>query len=220
MKTGKTVKRYLHCLLGLLFTAAGIAVTGRAGLGLPPVFSVPNVLVTRLPALSLGTWVIAWGAVLIALQAALSGGLRAAQLVRLLRAVLLGWFVDLSGALAALLPAEGYAARLALCLTGVVISGFGIALARRAVPAPFAGEALVTTLAARTGKKRDEMQMLFALGCICLAALLSMLFYGSAIVGTREGTILTALFTGPAADFFSSRFEDEPPLGKACREQN
>lgn len=216
MKTGNTVKRYVRCLLGLFFAAAGLAVTGRAGLGLPPVFSVANVLFTRLPALSLGAWVIVWGAALIALQAALCGRLRAVQLMQLLRTVLLGWFVDLCGRYAAYIPVENYAARLALCLTGVVISGFGIALARRGVPVPFAGQALVDTLAARTGKKREDVQMLFTLGCICLAALLSMLCYGSAIVGTREGTILTALFTGPAADHFSGRFEDDPPVGKAA----
>lgn len=216
MKTGITVKRCFRCLFGLFFAAAGLAVTGRAGLGLPPVFSVANVLFTRLPALSLGVWIIVWGTALIALQAALRGRLRAEQLVQLLRTVLLGWFVDLCGRYAAYIPVENYAARLALCLTGVVISGFGIALARRGVPVPFAGQALIDTLAARAGKKREDVQIFFTLGCICLAVFLSMLCYGSTIVGTREGTLLTALFTGPAVNYFSGRFEDNSPVGKAA----
>ena len=50
-----------------------------------------------------------------------------------------------------------------------------------------------------------------------LSIALSLIFFGGSIVGTREGTILTALFTGVAVKIFIKIFES--PLEKILTQE-
>ena len=52
----ETLKRYALCILGLFFSAQGVAITKLGALGVSPISSVANVMSLRLPALSLGLW--------------------------------------------------------------------------------------------------------------------------------------------------------------------
>ena len=63
--SSETLKRYAVCILGLFFSAQGVAITKLGALGVSPISSVANVMSLRLPALSLGNWLIIWNCVLI-----------------------------------------------------------------------------------------------------------------------------------------------------------
>lgn len=63
--SSETLKRYALCILGLFFSAQGVAITKLGALGVSPISSVANVMSLRLPALSLGNWLIIWNCVLI-----------------------------------------------------------------------------------------------------------------------------------------------------------
>ena len=55
MTKQETIKRYIVCLIGLFFTALGVAFTKHAALGVSPISSVANVFSCRFPSLSMGT---------------------------------------------------------------------------------------------------------------------------------------------------------------------
>ena len=49
------------------------------------------------------------------------------------------------------------------------------------------------------------MKVVFDVSCVTLSLLLSLLFFDFSIVGTREGTVLSALLTGFVVKFFTRR---------------
>lgn len=61
----KIIWRYLLLIIGLFFSALGVAVTKRGELGVSPISSVPNIISIRFPQLSFGTWLFLWNCVLI-----------------------------------------------------------------------------------------------------------------------------------------------------------
>ena len=58
-------KRYILCMIGLFFSALGVAMTKRGELGVSPISSVANVMSLQFPVLTLGNWLIIWNCVLI-----------------------------------------------------------------------------------------------------------------------------------------------------------
>ena len=59
------IQRYLLFIIGLFFSAMGVAITKKGELGVSPISSVANVMSIRLPQLSLGYWLIIWNCALI-----------------------------------------------------------------------------------------------------------------------------------------------------------
>ncbi len=49
------------------------------------------------------------------------------------------------------------------------------------------------------------MKIGFDVGCVVIALVVSLVLFNGEIVGTREGTILTALLTGVIVNFFVKR---------------
>ena len=90
-----TIQRYLLFIIGLFFSALGVAITKKGELGVSPISSAANVMSIRLPQLSLGYWLIIWNCVLILGQILLLR--RKFQWIQLLQvplSFLFGWFTD------------------------------------------------------------------------------------------------------------------------------
>ena len=102
------------------------------------------------------------------------------------------------------LPAEAYPARLLMVLIGIVVLGFGISLAVIANVVMNSGEAFVKAAADSLGKNFGDVKAAFDVFCVALALVLSLLFFRG-VVGTREGTVLSALLTGLVVKFFTKR---------------
>ena len=60
-----TIQRYALFVIGLFFSALGVAITKKGELGVSPISSAANVMSIRFPQLSLGYWLIIWNCVLI-----------------------------------------------------------------------------------------------------------------------------------------------------------
>ena len=195
MKPTEVVKRYLLFIVSLLFAAFGVAVTKHAELGVSPISSTANVLSCKFTALSLGVWLILWNCVLILGQILILR--RQFQPIQQLPLSLrFGWFPDLGMACVAAIPVPNYPVRLLLVLCGIILLGFGISLSVIANVILNSGEALVTAISDVSGKNFGDLKIAFDVCCVVLALLLSLLFFHVKIIGTREGTILTALLTG------------------------
>lgn len=64
------------------------------------------------------------------------------------------------------------------------------------------GEAFVKAVADISGKKFVNIKIGFDVCCVVISLALSFIFFDGKIVGTREGTVLTALLTGVIVNFF------------------
>ena len=95
--------------------------------------------------------------------------------------------------------------RLLMVVIGVVILGFGIALSVIADVILNSGEAFVKAISDTADKNFGNVKIAFDITCVVLAILLSLIFFHYKIVGTREGTIISALCTGMVVKAFTQR---------------
>ncbi len=216
MTKSETVKRYVLFIISLFFAALGVAFTKRGELGVSPISSVANVMSCKFDALSLGTWLIIWNGILIVGQIAILGKrFQPIQILQVPVSFLFGWFTDLGMWMVSFIPADRYPVRLIMVIVGVVILGFGISLSVIANVIMNSGEAFVKVVSDKLHKEFGNVKIAFDVFCVVLALVLSLLFFHFSIVGTREGTIISALLTGVVVKFFSGKLKQ--PLEVALK---
>lgn len=204
--TTETAKRYVLCIIGLFFSALGVAVTKRGELGVSPISSVANVMSLQFPQLSLGNWLIIWNCVLILGQVLiLRRKFQPIQLLQVPLSFLFGYFTDFGMWLFAWADWDFYALRLGNIAVGTLLLGFGIALCVIADAILNSGEAFVKAISDTAHKDFGTLKICFDVSCVVIAIVLSLLFFDFTIQGTREGTIIAALFTGVVIKFFTPR---------------
>lgn len=208
MNKTEVAKRYLLFVISLFFAALGVAFTKHGELGVSPISSVANVMSCRFPSLSLGTWLIIWNCVLIVGQIViLRGKFQLIQLLQVPLSFLFGWFTDFGMWCVSFLPADAYPIRLCMVVIGVVILGFGISLSVIANVIMNSGEAFVKAVSDGIHQEFGNVKIAFDVFCVLLSLALSLVFFDFTIVGTREGTVISALFTGVVVKFFSKRLQ-------------
>ncbi len=201
-------KRYILFIISLFFSALGVAFTKCAELGVSPISSVANVLSFKFSFLTLGTWLIIWNCCLIVGQIILLR--KKFQMIQLLQvplSFLFGWFTDFGMWIVSHIPASSYPARFAMMLIGIVVLAFGISLAVIANVVMNSGEAFVKAIADTFKKNFGNVKIIFDVTCVVLAVILSLIFFNFKIVGTREGTVISALLTGVVVKFFTGRLK-------------
>ncbi len=206
MCKSELAKRYILLIIGLFFSALGVAFTKHAELGVSPISSVANVMNCKFPDLSLGTWLILWNCFLIVGQIVLlRKKFSPIQLLQIPLSFFFGWFTDLGMVIVSPIPTDAYPVCLALVVIGIVLLGFGIVLTVTANVIMNSGEAFVKAVSDTTHKAFGNIKIAFDVACVVLAVALSLLFFDFTIVGTREGTILSALLTGIVVKFIGGR---------------
>ncbi len=204
----ETAKRYSLCITGLFFAALGVAFTKHGELGVSPISSVANVMSYRFDILSLGTWLIIWNCILIIGQIVILR--KQFQLIQLLQvplSFLFGWFTNFGMWVVSFIPVNFYSIRLVMVIVGVVVLGFGISLTVIANVIMNSGEAFVKAVSDQIHKEFGNVKIAFDVLCVIMALILSLLFFDFTIVGTREGTIISALLTGIVVKFFTKRLQ-------------
>ncbi len=213
MTKTEIAKRYTLFIISLFFAALGVAFTKHGELGVSPISSVANIMSCKFNFLSLGTWLIIWNCALIGGQIAiLRRNFQPVQLLQIPLSFLFGWFTDLGMWIVSFISADAYAVRLIMVLLGIAILGFGIALSVAANVIMNSGEAFVKALSGNIHKDFGNVKIAFDVTCVILALALSLAFFHFSIVGTREGTIISALLTGIAVKFFTRRLNE--PLNR------
>lgn len=219
MTKKEILKRYILLVISLFFSALGVAVTKHGELGVSPISSVANVLSYQFTSFSLGTWLIIWNCILIAGQVfILRKSFQMIQLLQIPVSVLFGYFTDFGMWCVSFLPADTYPVRIAMVIAGVIILGFGISLSVIANVVMNSGEAFVKAVSDTTGKNFGNIKIAFDISCVIVAIVLSLLFFDLKIVGTREGTIIAAVFTGMVVKLCTKRLEI--PLTNLLVEKN
>lgn len=206
MTKNEIAKRYILCIIGLFFTALGVAFTKYAGLGVSPISTVANVLNIRFPILTMGQWLNVTNCLLIIAQIIiLRNNFRPIQFLQIPLTLLFGWFTDFGLWCLSPLPQDIYPLRLTLVISGVIILGFGISVAVIANAIMNPGEAFVKTLSDVLGKSFGSVKTVFDISCVSASILCSLIFCNFTIVGTREGTLIAAFGTGFVVKWFSKR---------------
>lgn len=209
MTKQEILKRYVLLVIGLFFSAIGVAVTKRGDLGVSPISSVANVIAEKFSFFTLGNWLIVWNCVLIVGQIILlRKKFNPVQLLQIPLSFLFGWFTDLGVWLVSFVPADIYPVRLLMVMIGTVILGFGITLCVIANVVMNSGEAFVKAVSDTVHKSFGNVKIAFDICCVTMAIILSLIFFDFKIVGTREGTIVAALCTGLVVKFFSKLLHD------------
>lgn len=209
MTKTEILKRYVLLVIGLFFSALGVAVTKRGDLGVSPISSVANVIAERFSFFTLGNWLIVWNCILIIGQILLlRKKFNPVQLLQIPLSFLFGWFTDFGVWCASFIPADVYPVRLLLVMVGTVILGFGITLCVIANVVMNSGEAFVKAISDTIHKNFGNVKIAFDIGCVMTAVVLSLILFDFKIVGTREGTVIAALCTGLVVKFFSKLLHD------------
>ncbi len=205
MRKKEIAKRYVLFILSLFFAAMGVAITKSGELGVSPISSVANVMSSKFDGISLGTWLIIWNCALILGQLLLlRRNFNPIELLQIPLSFLFGYFTDFGMWCMSHIPAGNYAVRLIFVLAGVVVLSFGISLSVIANVVMNSGEAFVRAVSDKTGGNFGNIKTGFDVCCVIISLLLSVLFFKGQIVGTREGTVITALLTGLIVKFFVS----------------
>ncbi len=202
-------ERYTLFIISLYFAAFGVAITKHGELGVSPISSVPNVLSSRIDSLSLGAWLIIWNCILIVGQVViLKKEFQLIQLLQIPLSFLFGIFTDFGVWCMSYVSNDYYAVRILLVLLGIITLGFGVALSVIANVIMNSGEAFVKAISDKSGMLFGNVKIGFDVGCVMLALVASWIFFDGKIIGTREGTILTALLTGVVVNFFVKRISE------------
>lgn len=204
MSKREITKRYVLFIISLFFAAVGVAFTKRGELGVSPISSVANVMSCKFDALSLGTWLIIWNCILILGQIViLRQKFQPIQLLQIPLSFLFGWFTDLGMWMVSFIPINSYPIRLSMVIIGIIILGFGISLSVIANVIMNSGEAFVKAISDKIHREFGNVKIAFDIICVVFSLLLSVIFFNFSIVGTREGTVISALLTGVVVKFFS-----------------
>ena len=199
MSKKETIKRYILFILCLFFMGIGVALTKHGELGVSPISSVANVVSIKFTFLSFGTWLTISNCVLLLGQVLLlRKNFQPIQLLQIPLSFLFGYFTDFGLYLASFIPTDIYIVKLLLVISGIIILGFGITLGVIANVILNSGEAFVKALADVIHKEFSNVKIAFDVSWVAFSIVLSLIFFGGELVGTREGTILSAVFTGVA----------------------
>ena len=203
MNKKETIQRYILFIISLFFSAFGVAVTKHGALGVSPISSVANVFSIKFINISLGMWLILWNCILIIGQMIiLRKDFKIIQLLQIPLSFLFGYFTDFGIWCVSSITVNSYMVQILFVLTGVIILGFGVSLSVIANVIMNSGEAFVKAISDKSGKNFGNIKIGFDVCNVMLSPILSMLFFNGAVIGTREGTIITAILTGMVVKFF------------------
>lgn len=210
MRKKEISKRYILFIVSLFFAAMGVAVTKHGELGVSQISSVANILSYKFTSLSLGMWLIIWNCVLILGQILiLRKNFKQIQLLQIPLSFVFGYFTDFGMLCVSFIPVNSYVIRLILVICGIIILGFGISLSVIANVIMNSGEAFVKTVSDKFQKNFGNIKIGFDILCVTISIILSLLLFSGNVVGTREGTIISAFLTGIIVKFFT-RILDKP----------
>ncbi|MCM1502763.1 MAG: DUF6198 family protein [Bacteroidales bacterium] len=194
------VRRYCVFVIALFVSSLGVSLITRSMLGTSPISSIPYVL-SIYSNLSMGTYTFILNIFLIAGQLVMLGKDRIREhafdlVMQIPVSVLFGVFIDFTMFLLDGCIPEMYCLRLVSLVTGCLVLATGISLEIIADVTMLSGEYFVQIASRRFHHNFGTVKIAFDVSLVVIAACFSLLL-GGHISGLREGTVATALLTGP-----------------------
>ena len=191
------IKRYVLFLIGLFIASMGVAFSTKAGLGTSPVSSIPYSVSLVSTLLTFGGWLNLLSVIQITTQVLiLKGKVNYLEIfVQTVLAFVYGYLTNLSCYLIRNLTVTSYPMQLLYMAIGCVVLAFGLWIQLKGKVAMLPGEAMNRAIAQVTGKKYENIKILFDIIYIVIAAAICFIFLGR-LEGVREGSIIAAISVG------------------------
>lgn len=210
MSKKELAKRYILFIIGLFFAGVGIAFTKHGELGVSPISSVANVMSLKFSFFTMGSWLIIWNCVLILGQIIiLRKDFKVYQLLQIPLSFLFGYFTDIGMKIVSFIPVNSYFVKLLMLFIGIAVLAFGISLSVIANVIMNSGEAIVKAISDKTGFEFGNVKVVFDVSCVVVSVVLSLIFFDMKILGTREGTVISAVLTGFVVKFFTKLLKEK-----------
>lgn len=204
------VKKYILLIIGLFFSGVGIAFTKHGELGVSPISSVANVMSLKFSFFTMGSWLIIWNCVLILGQIIiLRKDFKVYQLLQIPLSFLFGYFTDIGMKIVSFIPVNSYFVKLLMLFIGIAVLAFGISLSVIANAIMNSGEAIVKAISDKTGFEFGNVKVVFDVSCAVVSVVLSLIFFDMKILGTREGTVISAVLTGFVVKNFTKLLKEK-----------
>lgn len=195
------VRNHLLVIISVFILALGIAFSVKSDLGTSPISSVPYVLSLGLY-LTIGEFTIIFNALLLLLQIIiLKRDFDIVQLLQLPLCILLGYFIDFHVFLLNSITYTNYFQQFILLILGCFIVAFGVFLSVKANSLILPGDGLIRVISQIVNRDFGKLKPIFDISVFSLSVVISLILFSS-VVGVREGTIISAVFTGFIIQFY------------------
>ena len=193
----QTIKNYALFLVGLFIASMGVALSTKAGLGTSPVAAVPYSVSIVNHALTFGWWLNIWSLLQVAVQVIL---LRkkckpVEIIIQAVLALVYGYMTDFSCKLIDGIQPNTYLAQFFWMALGCFVLALGIWIQFKGGVAMLPGEAMNRAISEVSGKRYENIKILFDVLYIVAAAVISFITTGK-LQGVREGSIIAAVVVG------------------------
>ena len=193
----QTIKNYALFLVGLFIASMGVALSTKAGLGTSPVAAMPYSVSIVNHALTFGWWLNIWSLLQVAVQVLL---LRkkckpVEIIIQAVLALVYGYMTDFSCKLIDGIQVNTYFAQFLWMALGCFVLALGILIQFKGGVAMLPGEAMNRTISQVSGKRYENIKILFDVLYIVAAAVISFITTGK-LQGVREGSIIAAVVVG------------------------
>ncbi|WP_051589095.1 DUF6198 family protein [Ruminococcus sp. NK3A76] len=202
------IRGYALFLIGLFIASMGVAFSTKAGLGTSPVASVPYSVSLVSKLLTFGGWLNLLSVIQIITQVAvLKGKCNYAEIaVQTVLAFVYGYLTNLSVWLIRGITVSGYPMQFVFMLLGCVILALGIWVQFKGGVAMLPGEAMNRAISKVTGRRYENIKILFDILYIALSAVICLVFLGK-LQGVREGSIIAAFAVGSIIKVYNKLFD-------------
>ena len=202
------VRHYALFLLGLFIASMGVAFSTKAGLGTSPVASVPYSVSLVSSLMSFGGWLNLLSVIQIVIQIIiLKGKCSYIEIaIQTVLAFVYGYLTDFSCWLIRDISAAGYPMQFMFMLLGCIILAVGIWIQLKGGVAMLPGEAMNRAISRATGRKYENVKIVFDVFYIVAAAMICLVFLGE-LKGVREGSIIAALAVGSIIKLLNRWFD-------------
>lgn len=195
-------KRIALMIISVIINGLGVAMVTVTALGTVPATSIPNVLGIAFSP-TIGEFTFIMSVVQILLQIViLKKDFKLIQLLQIVPAVLISFFIDFFLKLLQSVPLDNHGAKMLMLIVGCVVLGYSIALEVYAdiVYLPLDGFNMAVSIV--THKSFENIKIIVDCVMVAVAIFLSFALIGH-LDGIREGTLIAAILAGLVVKFFS-----------------
>ena len=221
IKIKTIIKQYLLFLTGLFIASMGVAFSTIAGLGTSPVASLPYSVSLVSSLFSFGGWLNMLSVIQITVQVILlRKKCKPLEIViQTILAFVYGYLTNFSCWLIKDVSVENYFEQLMYMFIGCFVLAFGIWLQLKGKVAMLPGEAMNRAISEVTGKRYENIKILFDIVYIVLSAAICLIFIGE-LKGVREGSIIAAIAVGSIIKLYHLLFDKIKCIcNKYCKNQ-
>ena len=165
-------RRYLIFLIGLVLTAFGVAIVTKGALGTSPIAAIPYSLSLVVPIFSMGTWVVLFNVLLVAIQWLIlrKEANRIELLLQVVMSFIFGYGVDFWMLVIHNVDPKVYGTKLLCLLIGSVILAFGAYLEVTADVVMLPGDGFVRACTTLVNKEFGTIRVMSDIGMSVIAA--------------------------------------------------